>query len=38
MEGDRYTSANRAGCAFIGLGFVYASVFSAIFENSISYV
>lgn len=36
MEGDRYTSANRAGCAFIGLGFVYASVFSAIFENSIS--
>ncbi|KAM0810124.1 putative Uracil permease [Seiridium cardinale] len=35
MEGDRYTPANRAGCALISLAFVYSSVFSAIFENSI---
>ncbi|KAH8659883.1 permease for cytosine/purines, uracil, thiamine, allantoin-domain-containing protein [Xylariales sp. PMI_506] len=35
MSGDRYTSANRAGCAFISLAFVYSTVFSAIFENSI---
>ena len=35
MEGERHTSANRAGCAFIALGFAYANIFSAIFENSI---
>ncbi|KAF3022084.1 hypothetical protein E8E14_013585 [Neopestalotiopsis sp. 37M] len=35
MDGDRYTPANRAGCAFISLAFVYSTVFSAIFENSI---
>ncbi|KAH8698810.1 permease for cytosine/purines, uracil, thiamine, allantoin-domain-containing protein [Talaromyces proteolyticus] len=35
MEGERYTHANRAGCALISLAFVYASISSAIFENSI---
>jgi NCS1 family nucleobase:cation symporter-1 len=35
MDGERYTHANRAGCAFISLAFVYSTVFSAIFENSI---
>ncbi|RGP78377.1 hypothetical protein FLONG3_3513 [Fusarium longipes] len=35
MDGDRYTSANRAGCAFISFAYVYSTVFSAIFENSI---
>lgn len=35
MAGDRYTSRNRAGCAFISLAYVYSTVFSAIFENSI---
>ncbi|KGO51334.1 Permease, cytosine/purine, uracil, thiamine, allantoin [Penicillium expansum] len=35
MEGERYTSGNRAACAFISLAFVYSTVFSAIFENSI---
>ncbi|CAG8180352.1 unnamed protein product [Penicillium salamii] len=35
MEGERYTSGNRAACAFIALAFVYSTVFSAIFENSI---
>ncbi|KAM0420176.1 hypothetical protein ACHAPD_003745 [Fusarium lateritium] len=35
MEGDRYTSANRAGCALIAFAYVYSTVFSAIFENSI---
>ncbi|KAL4732002.1 hypothetical protein ACLX1H_001005 [Fusarium chlamydosporum] len=35
MEGDRYTSANRAGCALISFAYVYSTVFSAIFENSI---
>ncbi|CAG7986446.1 unnamed protein product [Penicillium olsonii] len=35
MEGERYTPGNRAACAFIGLAFVYSTVFSAIFENSI---
>lgn len=38
MEGDRYTPANRAGCAIIAFGLTYAVIFSAIFENSISYV
>jgi NCS1 family nucleobase:cation symporter-1 len=38
MDGDRYTPANRAGCALISLAFVYSTVFSAIFENSIPYV
>lgn len=37
MEGERYTSGNRAACAFISLAFVYSTVFSAIFENSIPY-
>jgi NCS1 family nucleobase:cation symporter-1 len=35
MEGERYTHGNRAACAFISLAFVYSTVFSAIFENSI---
>ncbi|KAK0383026.1 hypothetical protein NLU13_8942 [Sarocladium strictum] len=35
MEGDRHTSANRAGCALIAFAYVYSTVFSAIFENSI---
>ncbi|KAJ4123188.1 hypothetical protein NW768_009716 [Fusarium equiseti] len=35
MEGDRYTSPNRAGCALISFAYVYSTVFSAIFENSI---
>jgi NCS1 family nucleobase:cation symporter-1 len=35
MADDRYTSANRAGCAFISLAYVYSTIFSAIFENSI---
>lgn len=35
MSGDRYTSRNRAGCAFISLAYVYSTIFSAIFENSI---
>ncbi|KAJ5257677.1 hypothetical protein N7497_000637 [Penicillium chrysogenum] len=35
MEGERYTSGNRTACAFIALAFVYSTVFSAIFENSI---
>lgn len=35
MAGDRYNSRNRAGCAFISLAYVYSTVFSAIFENSI---
>lgn len=35
MTGDRYTSRNRAGCAFISLAYVYSTIFSAIFENSI---
>jgi len=35
MAGDRYTSRNRAGCAFISLAYVYSTIFSAIFENSI---
>ncbi|GKZ66725.1 hypothetical protein AnigIFM50267_000594 [Aspergillus niger] len=35
MEGERYTPGNRAACAFISLAFVYSTVFSAIFENSI---
>ncbi|WZH44098.1 permease for cytosine/purines uracil thiamine allantoin-domain-containing protein [Fusarium acuminatum] len=35
MEGDRHTSANRAGCALISFAYVYSTVFSAIFENSI---
>lgn len=35
MSGERYTSANRAGCAFISLAYVYSTIFSAIFENSI---
>ncbi|CAF3543987.1 unnamed protein product [Fusarium graminearum] len=35
MEGDRYTAANRAGCALISFAYVYSTVFSAIFENSI---
>ncbi|KAF2008762.1 hypothetical protein BU24DRAFT_456027 [Aaosphaeria arxii CBS 175.79] len=35
MEGDRYTPANRAGCAMIAIAFVYSTIFSAIFENSI---
>jgi NCS1 family nucleobase:cation symporter-1 len=30
---DNYTSAHRAGCFFIGLGFSYSSLFSAVFEN-----
>lgn len=38
MEGERYTPRNRAACAFISLAFVYSSIFSNIFENSISYV
>ncbi|KAJ5525675.1 hypothetical protein N7494_012325 [Penicillium frequentans] len=36
MEGERYTPRNRAACAFISLAFVYSSIFSNIFENSIS--
>ncbi|CAH0020624.1 unnamed protein product [Clonostachys rhizophaga] len=35
MAGDRYTPANRAGCAFISLALFYSTIFSAIFENSI---
>ncbi|GAM43615.1 hypothetical protein TCE0_060r18565 [Talaromyces pinophilus] len=35
MEGDRYTHGNRAGCALISLCFIFATVTSAIFENSI---
>ncbi|KAJ5561407.1 hypothetical protein N7535_004126 [Penicillium sp. DV-2018c] len=35
MEGERYTSGNRCACAFIALAFVYSTVFTAIFENSI---
>ncbi|KAE8359686.1 permease for cytosine/purines, uracil, thiamine, allantoin-domain-containing protein [Aspergillus caelatus] len=35
MEGDRYTAGNRAGCFFISLGFVYSTIFTNIFENSI---
>ncbi|KAJ6011127.1 hypothetical protein N7451_002539 [Penicillium sp. IBT 35674x] len=35
MDGERYTPSNRAACAFISLAFVYSTVFSAIFENSI---
>ncbi|KAJ5644944.1 hypothetical protein N7507_010955 [Penicillium longicatenatum] len=35
MDGERYTHGNRAACAFISLAFVYSTVFSAIFENSI---
>ncbi|KAE8352408.1 permease for cytosine/purines, uracil, thiamine, allantoin-domain-containing protein [Aspergillus coremiiformis] len=35
MAGERYTSGNRAACAFIALAFTYSTVFSAIFENSI---
>ncbi|KAF4337595.1 uracil permease [Fusarium beomiforme] len=35
MAGDRHTSANRAGCALISFAYVYSTVFSAIFENSI---
>lgn len=35
MAGERYTSRNRAGCAFISLAYVYSTVFSSIFENSI---
>ncbi|KAM5362045.1 hypothetical protein ACJA88_014198 [Fusarium oxysporum] len=35
MQGDRHTSANRAGCALISFAYVYSTVFSAIFENSI---
>jgi NCS1 family nucleobase:cation symporter-1 len=35
MAGDRYNSRNRAGCAFISLAYVYSTIFSAIFENSI---
>lgn len=35
MAGERYNSRNRAGCALISLAYVYSTVFSAIFENSI---
>ncbi|KAJ6096195.1 hypothetical protein N7486_006941 [Penicillium sp. IBT 16267x] len=35
MDGERYTHGNRAACAFISMAFVYSTVFSAIFENSI---
>jgi NCS1 family nucleobase:cation symporter-1 len=35
MSGERYTPRNRAGCAFISLAYVYSTVFSSIFENSI---
>ncbi|KAF7592317.1 hypothetical protein BBP40_000373 [Aspergillus hancockii] len=35
MEGYRYTPGNRAGCFFISLGFVYSTIFTNIFENSI---
>ncbi|KAE8154529.1 permease for cytosine/purines, uracil, thiamine, allantoin-domain-containing protein [Aspergillus avenaceus] len=35
MEGERYTAGNRAGCFFISLGFVYSTIFTNIFENSI---
>lgn len=35
MAGDRYNSRNRTGCAFISLAYVYSTIFSAIFENSI---
>ncbi|PYH47106.1 uncharacterized protein BP01DRAFT_372459 [Aspergillus saccharolyticus JOP 1030-1] len=35
MDGDRYTHGNRTACAFISLAFIYSTVFSAIFENSI---
>lgn len=35
MAGERYTSRNRAGCAFISLAYVYSTIFSSIFENSI---
>ncbi|KAK2681909.1 Purine-cytosine permease [Fusarium oxysporum f. sp. vasinfectum] len=35
MQGDRHTAANRAGCALISFAYVYSTVFSAIFENSI---
>ncbi|QMW48275.1 hypothetical protein G4B11_011793 [Aspergillus flavus] len=35
MEGDRYTAGNRSGCFFISLGFVYSTIFTNIFENSI---
>ena len=35
MANDRYTPHTRAGCAFISLAYVYSTIFSAIFENSI---
>jgi NCS1 family nucleobase:cation symporter-1 len=30
---DNYDAKTRAGCFFIGLGFAYSAMFSAIFEN-----
>ncbi|KOC12642.1 hypothetical protein AFLA70_130g002641 [Aspergillus flavus AF70] len=35
VEGDRYPAGNRSGCFFISLGFVYSTIFTNIFENSI---
>ncbi|OKL62573.1 hypothetical protein UA08_02795 [Talaromyces atroroseus] len=36
IAGERYTPVNGSACAFIALAFAHATVFSAIFEQSIS--
>lgn len=35
LQTTNYTAANRAGCFFIALMFVYSAMFSSIFENSL---
>lgn len=35
LQTSNYTAANRAGCFFIALMFVYCAIFSSIFENSL---
>ncbi|KIW49421.1 hypothetical protein PV05_11101 [Exophiala xenobiotica] len=35
LQTSNYTPANRAGCFFIALMFVYCAIFSSIFENSL---
>ncbi|KIW45449.1 uncharacterized protein PV06_03841 [Exophiala oligosperma] len=35
LQTTDYTPANRAGCFFIALMFVYCAIFSSIFENSL---
>ncbi|KAK9342067.1 permease for cytosine/purines, uracil, thiamine, allantoin-domain-containing protein [Lipomyces starkeyi] len=35
FQTTNYTPANRAGCFFIALMFVYCAIFSSIFENSL---